>query len=285
MPELAYRNLILFFKDKTTVILSFLAEFIIIGLYLLFMRENLINSFPEIEHADLLMDVWMISGILGITSLSTTMGAYGIMVEDKVRKIDRDFYISPIHSISLPGGYMTSAVLIGFFMSFLLFLFSILYVSVYYGVKLGANCVFTVYGILFLSAISNAALTLLLTSFLKSSNALSACCTILGSLIGFLTGIYLPMGSLPESVQILVKCFPVSHSVVLFRQFLMEPLISENFGGIETASAQQFIEYMGIRFFQNGTPMAEKISVCFLLVSTLICMTIVFIKFHLLPEN
>ena len=45
MFNLAYRNLLLFFKDKTTVFLSFLAEFIVIVLYILFIRDNLIENF------------------------------------------------------------------------------------------------------------------------------------------------------------------------------------------------------------------------------------------------
>lgn len=285
MPEFAYRNLILFFKDKTTVILSFLAEFIILGLYLLFIRENLIHSFPMLKNADLLMDVWMISGILGITSVSTTIGAYGIMVEDKVNKIDRDFYISPIRIISVPGGYMTSAVIIGFFMSFILFLFSVIYMAIHYDVKLVTDSIFTIYGMLLLSAISNASLTLLLVSFLNSNHALSACCTIIGSLIGFLTGIYLPMGSLPESVQLLVKCFPPSHSVVLFRQMLMEPFVSENFGSLETESAQQFIEHMGMQFYHNGIPITKAASLNILLGSTVVCLAIIFIKLYLFSKH
>lgn len=285
MPEFAYRNLILFFKDKTTVILSFLSEFIILGLYLLFMRENLIQSYSMVKNADLLMDVWMISGILGITSVSTTIGAYGIMVADKVNQIDRDFYISPIRSMTIPGGYMASAVIIGFFMSFFLLFFSIIYIGIRYGVRLVTDSIFILYGTLILSAFSNASITLLLTSFFKSNNALSACCTIVGSLIGFLTGIYLPMGSLPESVQMLVKCFPVSHSVVLFRQILMEPFISENFGGIETESAQQFIEYMGIQFFHNGFPITKTASVNILVGSTAICLLIVFLKLYFTPRK
>ena len=123
MIDFAFRNLILFFKDRTAVILSFLAEFIVVGLYILFMRENMIQTFAQVEEIELLMDTWMIAGILGITSVTTTMGAYGIMVDDKAKKITRDFSTSPIHRFSLLGGYMAGAVVIGMFMS--IFLYSI----------------------------------------------------------------------------------------------------------------------------------------------------------------
>ena len=76
MIDFALRNLVLFFKDRTAVILSFLAEFIVVGLYILFIRKNMITSFAQIKGIELLMDTWMIAGILGITSVTTTMGAY-----------------------------------------------------------------------------------------------------------------------------------------------------------------------------------------------------------------
>ena len=91
MFDFAIRNLLLYFKDRTAVLLSFLAEFIVIGLYILFIRDNLLEQFSGIQNVDVLMDVWMIAGILGITSVTTTMGAYGIMVDDKVKKIEMDF--------------------------------------------------------------------------------------------------------------------------------------------------------------------------------------------------
>ena len=49
MLDFGFRNLVLFFKDKMTVFLSFLAELIIVGLYILFIRDNLIASFPQVE--------------------------------------------------------------------------------------------------------------------------------------------------------------------------------------------------------------------------------------------
>lgn len=271
MLDFAFRNLLLFFKDRTAVLLSFLAEFIVIGLYILFIRDNLISNFKSIENIELLIDIWMVSGILGITSVSTTMGVYGIMIEDKNKKIIRDFTISPISNVSLLGGYMTAACAIGIFLTFLFFAVSEIYIFCCYGVRPGADRISSIYSILFLTTLSNSALTLLLVSFLKTSNALAACCTILGTLIGFLTGIYLPMGNLPQSVQILVKCFPVSHCVVLFRQALMEPFISENFGGINTSAALEFMKFMGIQYTINEDVLSGKISIFILFLSTFLC--------------
>ena len=202
------------------------------------------------------------------------MGAYGILVEDKSKKIDRDFQTSPIRTASLLGGYMMSAVFIGLLMSFVLLIVSEIYIFCCYGVTLAAGKMLLVYGILILTTLSNSSLVLLLVSFLKSSNALAGCCTILGALIGFLTGIYLPMGSLSEGVQGLIKCFPVAHSVVLFRQELMEPFITQNFASPDSIAALEFKNYMGIRYSFGEKIFSVGQSIAVLAVTVIVCMSI-----------
>lgn len=284
MIDFAFRNLVLFFKDRTAVLLSFLAEFIVVGLYILFIRKNMIEVFSQIENIELLMDIWMIEGILGITSVTTTMGAYGIMVDDKAKRINMDFATSPIRSFAVLGGYMSGAVVIGLFMSVFLFLVSAVYILHSYQVQLGEAQGIKLFLLLGLVTISNSSMVLFLVSFLKTSNALASCCTILGALIGFLTGIYLPMGNLPEGVQCLVKCFPVSHAVVLLRQSLMEPYIKDIFGDIESETARTFMEYMGVRYMWEGNIVTKSNSVLILGVSTVIFFVLTITKVHCVKE-
>ncbi len=267
MFEFAVRNLILYFKDKTAVLLSFLAEFIVVGLYILFIRDNLLEQFVHIKNADLLMDVWMIAGVLGITSVTTTMGAYGIMVEDKVKKIQKDFMISPINREALLIGYMLSAVIIGLLMTIVLFLFCGIYVVQAYNVWIGTGYLVFLFCIILVNTMANSSMVLFLVAFIRSSNALASCCTIVGALIGFLTGIYLPIGNLPESVQWMVKCFPVSHGVVLLRQILLEPLLEDSFAGMQVQMVSEFMEFMGIRYTYRDSFIAVKTSIIILFIT------------------
>ena len=77
-------------------------------------------------------------------------------------------------------------------------------------------------GVVILAVLASASMVLLLVSFFKTSNAFAAASTVIGTLLGFLAGIYIPIGSLPDYLQTIVKFFPVSHSAALFRQVLME---------------------------------------------------------------
>ena len=77
-------------------------------------------------------------------------------------------------------------------------------------------------GVILLSVVSSGSMVLLVVSFFKTSNAFAAASTVIGTLLGFLAGIYIPIGTLPDYLQTIVKLFPVSHSAALFRQILME---------------------------------------------------------------
>jgi len=56
-----------------------------------------------------------------------------------------------------------------------------------------------------------------LATFLKSTTAFTAVCTIAGVLIGFFAGIYLPMGMFPPAVRNVLNALPFTSAAMLFR--------------------------------------------------------------------
>lgn len=256
MWGLVNRNLLLFIRDKSVVLLSFLAEGIVLVLYLFFMRDNFLKQFEGIKNVDLLLDVWIVAGILGITSMTTTMGAFGIMIEDRVKNIRRDFLVSPIRSGSLMGSYLITASIIGSGMSLLVMLMAQGLMFRLYEIPLLGKNLPAIFASIILITVSNSCLLLFGMSFLKSNNALASCCTLVGALIGFLTGIYLPMGSLPAKVELMLHFFSPAHGVALLRQLLMEPFIEQSFENPEVAGA--FSKYMGIRFYIGEHQMSRQ---------------------------
>ncbi len=112
------RNLKVFFRDKTSVFFSLLAVFIVIGLYVLFLGDIMAKGLSH-HGGDMrfLIDSWIMAGILSVTAVTTTMGAFGIMVEDRANNIIKDFSSSPIRRTTLAGGYILGAFIIGVIMS------------------------------------------------------------------------------------------------------------------------------------------------------------------------
>ena len=243
------RNLKLFFRDKNAVLFSLLAIFIIIALYAVFLGDVwLDDSMKNINGADALMNNWLVAGLLAVASVTTTLGAFGVMIDDKVKKINKDFNSSPIKSTSITGGYIGSAFLIGVIMSFITVLVAEIYIICRGGDWFTPGACIKVFLLVLFASMTNTSIVCFIVSFFKSHSAFSTASTIIGTLIGFLTGIYLPIGALPKAVQTVIKVFPVSHAASLLRQVLMEAPMRTSFEGIPGQYLDYFKEYMGVTF-------------------------------------
>jgi len=278
------RNLKLFFRDRLTVFFSLMSVFIIIGLYALFLGDVWMNdSMKDLKNAHALMNSWLVSGLLTVTSMTTTMGAFGIMIDDKVLKINKDFDSSPIKRSSITGGYIGSSFLIGVIMSLVMAVVGEIYIVNSGGEWLTPMAFIKVFLLILLTALTNTSLVCFVVSFFKTHSAFSTASTILGTLIGFLTGIYLPIGTLPASVQTVIKAFPVSHGASLFRQVMMEVPMGKSFDGIPDIYLEEFKEYMGVTFRFGGHEVTATASIVVLL-----CTAVVFYSlslFNMLRRN
>ena len=261
------RNLLVFFKDKASVFFSLLSVFIIIGMYALFLGDVWTSGMQDITGARNIMDCWIVAGLIAVTSVTTTMGAFGTMVEDKSKKIIKDIRSSPMPRVNIAGGYILSAFVIGVIMCVVALVLCQLYLvseggSVFTGIQL-----VKIFGLILLSTFSNTALVLFFVSFFQSNNAFSIASTIIGTVIGFLTGIYIPIGQLPEGVQTVIKVFPPSHSALLLRQVIMEDAIKTGFAGAPASAVSDFKEMLGVTFQVGGKAVEPLTSILILIVS------------------
>lgn len=259
------RNLKVFFRDRAAVFFSLLAVFIVIGLYALFLGDIWVGGLGDLAKPRQLMNSWLISGLLAVTSVTTTLGAFGILVDDRVKKIDKDFYAAPVKRSALTAGYLLSVFFIGVIMSLVTLVLSELYFVLNGGALLGIADTAKVLGLILLSCLSNTALMCFIVSFFKSQNAFATASTIIGTLIGFLAGVYLPIGELPQAVRTVVKLFPPSHAAVLFRQVIMAGPLDTSFAGIPAQYLDAFNQEMGVTFQFGDFAVTPWMSVAFLL--------------------
>ncbi|NYF24746.1 ABC transporter permease [Sporosarcina sp. JAI121] len=270
MMAFAKRNVLLYFRDKTTVFFSLLAVIILIVLYVLFLGEMTFKGLPDFPSKKALLTAWFIAGILAVTSMTTTLGSFGILVEDRANKTYMDFYSSPITRMRLVGGYIISAAFVGFIMCMFTLLASNVFLFISGETALSFRKLLEAGGSIFLSVLASGSMVLLLVSFFKTSNAFAAASTVIGTLLGFLAGIYIPIGGLPDYIQAVVKLFPVSHSAALFRQLLMDDLLLDAFSKSPAEMKQAFKIDMGILYEINGRQTSKLFSVLYLCFTTLL---------------
>lgn len=270
MMILIRRNMKVYFRDRSAVFFSLLSVLIIIGLYVLFLGNTLSQDLKDVPDAKFLINSWLVAGILTVASVTTTLGALGIMVEDNTGKVSWDFYASPIPRWKTAAAYVISSFLTGSILSLVAFAVSEGFLVAEGGTLLSAEKAAEVCGLLLLSSFAGSSLTLFLVSFLRSRNAYSAVSTIVGTLIGFLTGVYIPIGELPSSVQAAIRWFPLSHSASLMRRVLVEEPMSAAFAHAPAATEQAFCREMGITLAWNGKDVTVLWSALFLVGTALV---------------
>jgi multidrug/hemolysin transport system permease protein len=280
MTNLIKRNLKLFFRDRTSVFFSLLAIFIIIGLYVLFLGNMMVKNFKELlgDNARFTVDSWVMAGLLSVTSITTTMGAFGTMVEDKTKKISKDFSSAPLKRSQLAGGYIMSSFIIGMIMSIAALIVAEIYILANGGNLITLVPLLKLFGVMMLSVFAGSSMVFFIVSFFKSNNAFATASTIIGTLLGFLTGIYIPIGSLPSAVQTAIKIFPISHAGALFRQIMMEAPMSIAFKNVPAQAVTGFKQAMGVVFYVGSKELSPIVNILVLVATGIVFYTLAVIR-------
>jgi multidrug/hemolysin transport system permease protein len=244
--DLMGRNLRLYFRDRLGVFFSLLAAIILFLLYTLFLgnlqTQGLEAGFPDAPDGAVksFVDSWMFAGIVGITAVTTGLGAFSAFVEDGASGRFRDFLVSPITRAQLVLGYLLSTFVIALTMTLLVLVASLLYLFFVDGLVLGGEQIALIVGYLALSCAAYAALSAFVVSFVRTLGAFSALSTIVGTVLGFLCGAYIPVGSLPEGVANVINALPFAQSSMIVRQqFTQAPLEELTGGQVEAIAGMQ----------------------------------------------
>lgn len=236
------RNLRLFFRDRLNVFFSLLSAIILFALYTLFLGNlqttGLQESFPEATTAEIkaFVDSWMFAGIVGMTSITTGLGALGVLVEDAASSRFRDFLVSPIRRGQIVAGYLLAALIVALLMTLIVLVISLLYLWLVDGVVLPPLSVLRIVGWIALSGAAFTALSAFAVSFLSSNSAFSAMSTIVGTILGFIAGAYIPVGSLPDAVREVINALPFGQSAMVLRREFTHGTLDTLTGGVPEAS-------------------------------------------------
>lgn len=261
MKSLCLRSLRLYFRDKGSVFFSLLAVLIVFGLYALFLGDVYTDSLSDLgPGAGLLVSAWTMAGMVAVASVNTAMAGLGTMVQDRESGVLGDFLVTPVSRSRLLGGYAAAAFLIGVVMSLLTYVLAAGYLltkglegaALFAPGRLGRVLL-----AILATSFSNTAMLLFLCCLFRSGRAYSAAGTVIGTLSGFLTGVYLPIGQLPEAVQVLIKLFPTSHGAALLRQEMMGAQLDAVFAGAPEALRQELEQILGVWYFLGGRALPQ----------------------------
>lgn len=263
MREILYltkRNSLVYLRDRRAVFFSILSMLIVLGLMVIFLgsmnSEDLVllleryggerDAAQDAENAEHLIQLWTLAGILIVNSVTITLTVIGTMVQDEEQSRLASFYVTPVKRGKLVLGYVLAAWLTGAALSLLTLAAGELYMAVKGRGLLPAPVLAAMCGMIFLNTFVYAALGYLLAMFIHSYSAWGGMLTIVGTLVGFAGGIYLPMSAFSERLQTVLKCLPVLQGISLMRRVCLGEITETTFQGLPSQAVEIFQERMGI---------------------------------------
>ena len=256
------RNLLIYFRNKSAVFFSILSALILLAIMVVFLGESsseglldALNQYgtgtaeENAKNASWLVQLWIMGGILGVNSVTVSLTAIGAMVEDEERGRLRRFYLSL--------GYILSAWVSGM----VICLTTLAVGEGFFALKghpvLGIVDLVSLVGVMALNTFVFSAIGYLAALFIRTGSAWSGMLTVAGTLVGFLGGTYIPVASMSEWLQNVVKLLPVIHGTALMRRFCMQSASKTVFAGMSDTVQTVFFEQMGVTL-KNG---AQTISI------------------------
>ncbi|MEC9485444.1 MAG: ABC transporter permease [Candidatus Izemoplasma sp.] len=103
-----------------------------------------------------------------------------------------------------------------------------------------------VIGLIILSIMTFSSFFFFIAIYMKTRNAFGTLSTLVGTFIGFLGGIYIPIGVLSKSVQNVVNLIPTAHAVTLMRRVFMQGAIDQVFDGAPEEAYQSYADIYGL---------------------------------------
>lgn len=220
------RNILVYIRDKASVFFSFLSVIILVALYFLFIGRQY-TSGEGFETMDSNLKTFlstgvMMGGVLVINTVSLSLGVMGSIIADlETRKLD-GFLVTPIERYKISIAYYIASVIVTFFFSLLMFVITILYLGIVAGYWYSISTVLIVIALLFLFTFISSAIMLFLVTLIKTQNAFSAMAGILGTVVGFVSGIYMPLSVLGDGMTKVASLNPFTHMTVLLKQVLLK---------------------------------------------------------------
>jgi len=137
------------------------------------------------------------------------------------RKLD-GFLVTPVKRYKIILSYYIAAIIVTAILSLLMWILTYLYVGIFSGYWYSfETIIYTSLLIIFFTFISSSVM-IYITTLLKSNSAFGGLSGILGTFIGFTSGIYLPLFILGNTMTKVASLIPFTHMAIILKGVLLK---------------------------------------------------------------
>ena len=295
---LTKRNILVYFKDKQSVVFSVLTSIIVFALYLLFLKgtfvdaiDSVVSGVPllkaRISDADLdtLTNITLLVGILGTAMITVPFNCLTTVVSDRENNVDQDILATPVSRGQIILSYFLASSISAILMTGFIMTVGLITLRISGDLHMKAGSVLGAYLVIILGCVSSTALFMNIVLFFKTSSASGAFFGILSAVAGFVIGAYIPISQFSESVQSVCNVFPASHTTMLLRNTLMNGIldhIDSNIGGVDGGlfvnSVRDVYTFNACMFGKNVDVKGMILYILFIAVISIVSMIILYSK-------
>ena len=288
---LTKRNLLLFFKDKQSIIFSLLTSMIVLALYLLFLKDTFVNAmdsainqFPSLSSLidkndkDMFANLILLTGILGSAMITVPYNCLITLVKDRENKVDYDILATPLKRGQIIFSYFISAALSSVILTSMILAIGLGVIGVQGDIYLGIGEILKAFGVVALGSISATSIFMIVVLFFKSVSASGAFFGLLSAVSGFIIGAYIPISQFSEAVQTVCNIFPASQITIVLRNVLINGLLEHmntTLDGVDqgmfVTSIKEIFSFKA-RLFDGYFDMSQML--VYIVVSIVICIVV-----------
>ena len=275
--ELTKRNIRLYFRDKGAVFFSLLSMLIVIVLMILFLSDMNINTVTGLlenlpghdtsddeKNAGILVLAWTSSGLIPVNAVMVALSSLSSIIRDKTAGRINSIYTSPVSRITITLSYISAACISSVIICILTAAFTEGYL-VFKGMEPYTVMEhLKILGMIIVNSFAYSAIMYTCAALVNSEGAWSGVGTILGTLTGFLGGIYLLVGTLSDGLQKAIGCTPMIYGTVMFRRVMLGGILSRTFADAPEEMISIYREKMSIDYTVFGKE--AGVTVCVLAV-------------------
>lgn len=245
MKLLIQRNFYLYFRNKSGIFFSLLGAMVSFFLYIIFLKESFIENWSNFNHKIEILDYWLLSGTLAITAITTTLSGLSQFVQDKEKGVDKDWIVTDLSNFKLKLSYIFSATIIGLIMQIFVASLMTIYFHFIDSIQLFNKNILMMLCIMLINSFLSTMINFLIVQKINHLDNFGRVSSIISTVTGFFVGVYIPIGSLPNIVQSIMKIFPGNYVASLFRQLFLNDLVSNSFTNVNKIN--EFNAFMGIK--------------------------------------
>ena len=288
---LTKRNLLLFFKDKQSIIFSLLTSMIVLALYLLFLKDTFVNAmdsainqFPDLSSLidkndkDMFANLILLTGILGSAMITVPYNCLITLVKDRENKVDYDILVTPLKRGQIILSYFVSAALSSVILTGIILAVGLATICMHGDIYLGTIDILKAFGVVALGSISATSIFMIIVLFLKSVSASGAFFGLLSAVSGFIIGAYIPISQFSEAIQTICNIFPASQITIVLRNVLINGLLEHmntTLDGVDqgmfVTSIKELFSFKA-RLFDGYFDMSQML--VYIVVSIVICIVV-----------